>query len=456
MSRITNYLTGSFLLILFLSCVNDGNNEIEKKDSFSQLKGELELDKFRNANIAENVEVNWNNVLQIEKKNVVVVEYDVNEKFPSRLQSSFLQTEVNYQLISIKSKGEIKNYFIEIFSYNDSDEYYKTITKLNNFRGVFNVFLLNGKNLGSIAVDHGNARNISESNALDFLAETINSFNPSSNITKKIPLCDGTYTQVVEQSQDRFRVVSNGYKILSVEYMDTVVTRTTNILPYPCDGSGDKDAIILQRIAQYTHGGNALGSEYYVESFALLASGPKIDPKKENKCFDVSKPATLTIYVQQGQESSRTLVGPNQVGHVFIGIKQNGIERVYGFYPESSASTVGVGVGRDYSSELRDNGKEMYHVSISKSISGEQLGAIVKYANSPPSTYNVNSYACTDFGIAVGKLGGINLPSTKATGWGFSGTSPGNLGEDIRAGSFPNTTKTTTKSTAPQRQGDCN
>ncbi|URM35261.1 hypothetical protein [Flavobacterium anhuiense] len=36
--------------------------------------------------------------------------------------------------------------------------------------------------------------------------------------------------------------------------MDTLVTRTTTILPYPCDGSGDKDAIILQRIAHYYTG----------------------------------------------------------------------------------------------------------------------------------------------------------------------------------------------------------
>jgi hypothetical protein len=86
------------------------------------------------------------------------------------------------------------------------------------------------------------------------LAETINSLYVSSGITKKIPLCDKTYTQVVEQSEDRYRVVSVGGKILSVEYMDTVVTRTTTILPYPCDGSGDKDAIILQRVAHYYTG----------------------------------------------------------------------------------------------------------------------------------------------------------------------------------------------------------
>ncbi|WP_369012814.1 hypothetical protein [Flavobacterium anhuiense] len=254
MSRITNYLTGAFLLFLLLSCTNDSSDKTGKTDSLNQLKEELHLEKFSNVNIAKNVEVNWNNALQAENKDVAIVEFDAKEKFPSKIQSSFLKAEMNYQLISIESEGELKNYFIEVFSYNDSEAYSKTITKLDKFRGVFNVFSLNGQNLGSIAIDHGNAKNISESKTLDFLAETINSFDVSPNITKKIPLCDKTYTQVVEQSEDRYRVVSVGGKILSVEYMDTVVTRTTTILPYPCDGSGDKEAIILQRIAHYYTG----------------------------------------------------------------------------------------------------------------------------------------------------------------------------------------------------------
>ncbi|WP_254921283.1 ATP-binding cassette domain-containing protein [Flavobacterium sp. ov086] len=95
------------------------------------------------------------------------------------------------------------------------------------------------------------------------------------------------------------------------------------------------------------------------------------------------------------------------------------------------------------------------NVSISKSISPTQLNSIVNYANNAPETYNVNSYACTDFGIAVGKLGGINLPSTKASTLMFSGTSPGNLGEDIKSGTFPSTTKTSSKNNAPVRKGDC-
>ncbi|MFN7099384.1 MAG: hypothetical protein ACK4M4_03300 [Flavobacterium sp.] len=143
------------------------------------------------------------------------------------------------------------------------------------------------------------------------------------------------------------------------------------------------------------------------------------------------------------------------MGHVFIGLNQNGIERYYGFYPETGANTALVAVGKDYSSELKDNSKELYHVSITKTVSATQLNSIINYANNPPATYNVNSYACTDFGIAIGKLGGINLPSTKSSSFTFNGTSPGNLGEDVRKGNFPNTSKTLTKNNAPQKKGDC-
>lgn len=202
-------------------------------------------------------------------------------------------------------------------------------------------------------------------------------------------------------------------------------------------------------------GGGGSESDNNLTTFNIIASGPKIDPKIENKCFDVSQSAELTIYVQQGMEGSRQLVGPNEVGHVFVGIKQNGIERYYGFYPESNANTAAVTVGVSYNSELRNNSGELYHVSISKSISAIQLSSIVNYANNRPSTYNVNDYACTDFGIAIGKLGGINLPSTKVSSFMFNGTSPGNLGEDIKSGIFLNTTKTTKKTYAPSRKGDC-
>ena len=146
---------------------------------------------------------------------------------------------------------------------------------------------------------------------------------------------------------------------------------------------------------------------------------------------------------------------------VVVGIEQNGIVRQIGFYPESGANSVMVGVGKDYDSELRDNYDYLYHVSISKDITANELTSIINYIENYPETYNVNDYACTDFAIEVGNLGGMELPSTTVNKVIFSGRSPGKLGQEIRAmQNNPNTpsdvTITTTNTNSPAKQGTCN
>ncbi len=163
-------------------------------------------------------------------------------------------------------------------------------------------------------------------------------------------------------------------------------------------------------------------------------SGPKIDPMKETKCFDRTSGGKLTVYVQQPKENSLDLIGPHEVGHVFVGIEQNGKIRVFGFYPPKSASRTQIALGKNYVSELRDNSRELYHVSISTNINATQMNNIINYVQNHPPTYNLNTYACVDFGITIGNLGGLNLPSTTVSDdWGlFNGRSPAKLGQEIR------------------------
>ena len=182
----------------------------------------------------------------------------------------------------------------------------------------------------------------------------------------------------------------------------------------------------------------------------------KIDPNEELKCFDLTKGAKLTIYVQQPKENSSQLVGPNEVGHAFIGIEQSGITRQLGFYPESGASDGLVAVGKEYDSELRDNYDYLYHVSVSLDISNSQLTTIKNYINNFPEKYDVNDYACTDFAIKIGNLGGMNLPSTTVTSWPFKGRSPGQLGQEIRAMNSDSTkTIKKIKENSPNKEGEC-
>ncbi|MBW4362443.1 hypothetical protein [Flavobacterium taihuense] len=202
-------------------------------------------------------------------------------------------------------------------------------------------------------------------------------------------------------------------------------------------------------------GGNSGGGTPEM-NFVLDLLTKKVDPKEELKCFNKTSGATLTIYVQQPNENSEDIIGANSVGHAFIGIEQNGIVRQLGFYPIQSSNSALVAVGKTYDSEIRGNNNYLYHVSISKNINSSELNSIINYIENYPKTYNVNSYACTDFAINVGNIGGMSLKSTTVSSFTYSGRSPGKLGQEIRSmnsTSVLSINKSSNKS--PQSKGNC-
>lgn len=168
-------------------------------------------------------------------------------------------------------------------------------------------------------------------------------------------------------------------------------------------------------------------------NFVLDDLTKKVDLKEELKCFDKKLGANLIIYVQQPNENTEDIIGANSVGHAFIGIEQNGIIRQLGFYPSQASNSALVAVGKTYSSEIRGNYNYLYHVSISKSISATELNSVINYIENYPKNYNVNTFACTDFAIGVGNIGGMPLKSTTVSSFTFSGRSPGKLGQEIRS-----------------------
>ena len=70
-------------------------------------------------------------------------------------------------------------------------------------------------------------------------------------------------------------------------------------------------------------------------------------------------------------------------------------------------------------------------ISSPKNITSCQLTSIVNYSINFPPTYNTNNYACADFGINIGNLGGMNLPSTTVSSLLFNGRSPAILGQEV-------------------------
>lgn len=175
-------------------------------------------------------------------------------------------------------------------------------------------------------------------------------------------------------------------------------------------------------------------------------------------CFDLSKKAKITLYVEQPKPNSRdtwtgSKLNPN-VGHTFVSITQGGITRNIGFYPN----------GRIYptlkpsaNSVLRNDSEHIYHVSVSTNITSSQLSSVVNNISNFNSTYNLDSYNCTDFGIEIANSVGMNIPDTRGTWDGGGGSNPGDLGQDIRnLTSNSNRTVNTTAGRAPKNNGKCN
>lgn len=286
MSQVLKYLCCFLFTVFLFSCNQEESAKTVTNEELSQIKNDLDLSKFSSVNITSNIEVNWKNSSKITNSGFTIYEIQANEKSVSSLQSNFLQNQLKYQIIQIEADEKLYSYFVEIYSNKESDIYPESIAKLGNFTGTLNTFSLKGENLGSVAVSNGQAKNISENTSLDVLTKAINSFSNNNNITKKIPLCDKTYTQTVYEDSDRFQVWTVGTTLITIKYLGTVRTTTTVLLPYPCDGSVDKEVLVLHRINQYTHIG---GGSYTTNG---VATAQRIEDNINGYALD---PCTKTI-----------------------------------------------------------------------------------------------------------------------------------------------------------------
>ncbi|MDX6183582.1 hypothetical protein SGQ44_14725 [Flavobacterium sp. Fl-77] len=251
MSQILKYAICFLVSLFILSC---NNEEVANKNTsvnLSQVKKDLYFNKFSNVNIAENLAVDWETIKETQIGNFKIAEIQVHEKRASTLESNFLDNHIKYQIATIESEGRLNTYFIEAYTNKGSTIYPESITKLNDFTGTLNVFLLNGQNLGSVALYNGRARNISENDTLNVLAESINAFVTRSDSANKIPQCGGNYTVFIDQTISRFDVWTVGEKIVAINYLGTTTTRTSSIMPFPCDGVYDKNDILNQRLESY-------------------------------------------------------------------------------------------------------------------------------------------------------------------------------------------------------------
>ncbi|MGB5819371.1 MAG: hypothetical protein WBG90_07780 [Saonia sp.] len=149
------------------------------------------------------------------------------------------------------------------------------------------------------------------------------------------------------------------------------------------------------------------------------------------KCYDTSKPATITIYADQPKEGTAQPISTSgYVGHAFVSISQNGKTSTFGFYPKGRGPKA---IGGP--SIAGNDGSHIYDISISKTVTGTVLKNIINAATNMNDTYNLSSYNCTDYARELGNLAGMGIPNA----WGLyptipasGGENPGKLGEVLR------------------------
>src|SRR5690606_38206574 len=84
---------------------------------------------------------------------------------------------------------------------------------------------------------------------------------------------------------------------------------------------------------------NAVNNNAWSNNLLLFnTSGPGINDITDYlKCFDLTQPATFTIYADQPTPNDNDSWAGNMtdpdVGHTFISIRQGNIRRVVGYYP---------------------------------------------------------------------------------------------------------------------------
>ena len=209
--------------------------------------------------------------------------------------------------------------------------------------------------------------------------------------------------------------------------------------------------------ATYTGGGGGGANSTLSPTTVLVVppDTPILDIHEFLKCFDINQSATLTIYVKQPVPGTpATWAGvPPRVGHTFISLAQNGVIRTFGFYPASPRAAVAA-----VTSVIGDDSQHDYDVSITTTISPSGLNSVLNYTyGSTTNQYSLQHYNCTNFGIDACAQIGLILPDIQGN-WEviFSGSNPGNLGQEMRNMTMPaGATLDVTGGQAPLKSGGC-
>jgi hypothetical protein len=157
--------------------------------------------------------------------------------------------------------------------------------------------------------------------------------------------------------------------------------------------------------------------------------------------FDDKKMASayaILVQVKQPAPGKRkSFTGINNVGHMFITlIKYNTdstvVYRSFGFYPNKSTILSATPFHPASPSVLKDDARHEWDELAGKFISPRRFRKIIEVLQSYEGrVYHLNHNNCTDFGLTIARLGGIEIDDTRGT-WPFGkGNNPANAGQSL-------------------------
>jgi hypothetical protein len=162
---------------------------------------------------------------------------------------------------------------------------------------------------------------------------------------------------------------------------------------------------------------------------------------------DGKEAATYAVLVEvkqpvPGKRKSFTHI--NNVGHMFITlIKYNKdrstVCRSFGFYPRKSTLFSATPFRPHSPSVFKNDAGHDWDEAAGKFISARRFRKIVEIMRScEGSVYDLNHNNCTDFGLAIARLGGIGIADA-AGHWPLGrGNNPGSAGQSLLEGKVSN------------------
>ncbi|TDW99263.1 hypothetical protein [Dinghuibacter silviterrae] len=153
----------------------------------------------------------------------------------------------------------------------------------------------------------------------------------------------------------------------------------------------------------------------------------------------------LLVHVQQPSPGKRKIfVHMGRVGHTFITLikynKDNSIVcRTFGFYPHKMGFLSATPVRPTAPSVVKDDSRHDWDETAGKFISSRQfkkvIDALQRYGC---HLYNLNRDNCTDFGLSIARIGGIDILNTRGYWPLGAGNNPGFAGQSILEGKVYN------------------